>query len=81
MKIDKLKKSALKNAKIFLGSYHKKIKIASIKKNEVFILACQVKKLDSYTNQKSPCLSHLLKKPVFIALFSSLYHTKVLKWL
>ena len=32
MKINKLKKSALKNDKIFLGSYHKKIKIASIKK-------------------------------------------------
>jgi hypothetical protein len=68
MKINKLKKSALKNDKIILGSYHKKIKIASIKKNKVFILACQVKKLDSYTNpknpvfignfQKSPCLSH-----------------------
>ena len=32
MKINKLKKSTLKNDKIFLGSYHKKIKIASIKK-------------------------------------------------
>jgi hypothetical protein len=32
MKINKLKKSALKNDKIILGSYHKKIKIASIKK-------------------------------------------------
>jgi hypothetical protein len=32
MKINKLKKSTLKNGKIILGSYHKKIKIASIKK-------------------------------------------------
>ena len=30
--------------------------------------------------EKKPILSHFLKKPVFIALFSSLYHTKAIKW-
>jgi hypothetical protein len=30
--------------------------------------------------EKKPILSHFSKKPVFIALFSSLYHTKAIKW-
>ncbi len=30
--------------------------------------------------RKKPILSHFLEKPVFIALFPLLYHTKAIKW-
>jgi hypothetical protein len=51
---------------------------SSFESDTIFLVGYRFQRSPNF--RKKPILSHFSKNPVFIALFSSLYHTKAIKW-